>query len=89
MKDFNHEYLAYIDVQDAEKRTWRTDVLAFDTVREARLTRKESQAVDMEQKFYDLEVERTRNLENITTALLMLATSIDTLTRLSFAPIPI
>ena len=35
VKDFNHEYLAYIEVQDAEKRTWRTDVLAFDTVREA------------------------------------------------------
>ena len=86
VKDFNHEYLARVEVQDAEKQTWRTDVLAFDTAREARLTRKESLVADMEQKFYDLEVERTRNLGNMTTALLMLVSSMDTLTRLAFAP---
>ena len=40
----------------------------------------------MEQKFYDLEVERTRNLGNMTTALLMLASSMDTLTRFDYAP---
>ena len=81
VKDFNHKYLARVEAQDVEKRTWRTDVLAFDTAREARLTRKELKASDMEQKFYELEVERTRNLGNMTTALLMLASSMDTLTR--------
>lgn len=35
----------------------------------------------MNQKFYELEVERTRNLGNMTSALLMLASSMDTLTR--------
>ena len=81
VKDFNHEYLARVEAQDIEKRTWRTDVLAFDTAREARIAQKESVAANMEQKLYDLEVERTRNLGNMTTALLMLATSMDTLTR--------
>ena len=81
VKDFNHEYLARVEAQDIEKRTWRTNVLAFDMAREARLTKKESQAADMDQKLYELEVERTRNLGNMTSALLMLATSMDTLTR--------
>ena len=81
VKDFNHEYLARADAQDADKRTWRTEVLAFDNAREARLTQKESQATHMDLKFYELEVERTKNMGNMTTALLMLATSMDTLTR--------
>ena len=81
VKDFNHEYLARVEAQDIEKRAWRTDVLAFDTAREARLTHKENQAVDMDNKLYELEVERTKNLGNMTTALLMLASSMDTLTR--------
>ena len=89
VKDFNHEYLARVEAQDDEKRTWRSNVLAFDTAREARLTRQESLAANMEQKFFDLEVERTRNLGNMTTALLMLASSMDTLTRFFFAPAPI
>lgn len=74
VKDFNHEYLARIEAQDSEKRSWRTDVLAFDTVREARIAQNE-------QKFYELEVERTKNLGSMTAALLMLATSMATLTR--------
>ena len=81
VKDFNHEYLARVDAQDIEKRAWRDDVLAFDTAREARLTHKETQAADMDRKLYELEVERTRNLGNMTSALLMLASSMDTLTR--------
>lgn len=81
VKDFNHEYLARVEAQDVEKRTWRSDMLAFDNAREARLTKKESQAADMDQKLYELEVERTRNLGNMTSALLMLASSMDTLTR--------
>ena len=89
VKDFNHEYLARVEAQEIEKRTWRSDVLALDTAREERLTQKESKAADMEHKLYELEVERTRNLGNMTTALLMLATSMDTLTRYCFAPLPI
>ena len=81
VKDFNHEYLARVEAQDCEKRAWRSDVLAFDTARESRLTQKESKTADMNQKFYELEVERTRNLGNMTSALLMLASSMDTLTR--------
>ena len=41
MKDFNHEYLSRVEAQDSEKRTWRTDVLALDTAREARIAQKE------------------------------------------------
>jgi hypothetical protein len=84
VKDFNHEYLARVEAHDSEKRSWRTDVLAFDTAREARIAHKESQSASMEQKFYELEVERTKNLGNMTAALLMLATSMATLTRFFF-----
>ena len=56
-------------------------MLAFDRAREARIAQKKSQAPSMEQKFYELEVERTKNLGNMTSALLMLASSMDTLTR--------
>ena len=82
VKDFNHEYLARVEAQDIDKRTWRTDVLAFDTAREARITNKEMVAASLDQKLYELEVERTKNLGNMTSALLMLASSMDTLTRL-------
>ena len=85
VKDFDHEYLACVEAQDIDKRAWRTDVLAFDTAREARLTDKENQAADMDHKFYELEVERTRNLGNMTTVLFMLASSMDTLTRYAIA----
>lgn len=89
VKDFNHEYLARVEAQDSEKCTWRTDVLAFDTAREARIAQKESQAASMEHKFYELEVERTKNLGSMTAALLMMATSMATLTRFySYTPTP-
>jgi hypothetical protein len=87
VKDFNHEYLARVEAQDIEKRTWRTDVLAFDSAREARISQKEVVAASMEQKLYELEVERTRNLGNMTTVLLMLAKSMDTLTRCDMPPL--
>ena len=89
VKDFNHEYLARVEAQHIEKRTWRSDMLAFDTAREARLSEKESKATDMDQKLYELEVERTRNLGNMTSALLMLASSMDTLTRFDFTHLPL
>ena len=81
VKDFNHDYLARMEAQDLDRRSWRTDVLAFDHARELRIRQKESEASTMDQKFYELEVERTRNLGNMSTALLMLASSMDTLTR--------
>ena len=86
VKDFNHEYLARVEAQDIDKRTWRTDVLAFDTARETRISNKEMVAANLDQKFYELEVERTKNLGNMTNALLLLATSMDTLTRLCSSP---
>lgn len=88
VKDFNHEYLARVEAQDTDKRTWRTDMLAFDTAREARISQKETQAANMEQKFYELEVERTKNMGNMTGALLMLASSMDALTRYSILALP-
>ena len=84
VKDFNHEYMARVETSDMHKRAWRNDVMAFDTAREARIAMKEVQAAHMDEKFYQLEVERTKNLGNMTTALLMLASSMDTLTRFRY-----
>lgn len=86
VKDFNYEYLARVEAQEKEKRSWRTEVMALDTAREVRIANKEAEALNMDNKLYDLEVERTRNLGNMTSALLMLATSMDTLTRLCVHP---
>lgn len=61
-------------------------MMALDTAREARLARKETEGVNMNHKLYELEVERTKNLGNMTTALLMLATSMDALTRYGVTP---
>ena len=60
--------------------------MAFDTTREARIANKEAESSSMDNKLYDLEVERTRNLGNMTSALLMLASSMDTLTRCCVQP---
>ena len=80
MKDFNYEYLARVEAQEKDKRSWRSEVMALDTAREVRIANKEAEAYNMDNKLYDLEVERTRNLGNMTSALLMLASSMDTLT---------
>ena len=81
VKDFNFEYLSRMEAHDKDRRTWRTDQLAFDTAREARLVQKDSDAINMDNKMFELEAERTRNLGNMTTALMMLASSMDALTR--------
>ena len=81
VKDFNYEYLARVEAQERDKRTWRTEVMALDTAREVRIANKEAVNSNMDIKLYELEVERTRNLGNMTSALLMLASSMDTLTR--------
>ena len=70
-----------MEAQDKDKRAWRTEMLALDTAREARIARKDSEIVNIDQKLYELEVERTLNLGNMTSALLMLASSMDALTR--------
>lgn len=56
-------------------------MLAFDTAREKRIAQKKLEITNMDKKLYDLEVEITKNLGNTTTALMMLASSIDALTR--------
>jgi hypothetical protein len=81
VKDFNHEYLAHVEIQDKDKRVWRSDVMAMDMAREARIARKDAENLCMEQKLYELEAERTKNLGNMTSALLMMASSTDALTR--------
>ena len=86
VKDFNFEYLARVEAQDRDKRTWRSEMLALDMAREARIARKDSEVVNMDHKLYELEVERTKNLGNMTSALLMLATSMDALTRYGVPP---
>lgn len=86
VKDFNCDYIARLEAEDKEKRAWRSEVFAFDTAREARIALKEAQTVNMDEKLYSLEVERTRNLGNMTSALLMLASSMDALTRFCTLP---
>ena len=81
VKDFNFEYIARVEAQDKDRRAWRSDILAFDTAREARIAHKDAEVIDMDHKLYELEVERTKNLGNMTSALLMLASSMDALTR--------
>ena len=86
VKDFNYEYLARVEAQEKDKRFWRTEMMALDTAREARNAQKDAEAFNMDKKLYELEVERTRNLGNMTSALLMLASSMDTLTRFCVQP---
>ena len=81
VKDFNFEYLARVESQDKDRQAWRSDMLALDRAREARIAQKDTEVVSMDHKLYELEVERTKNLGNMTTALLMLASSMDVLTR--------
>ena len=86
VKDFNFEYIARVESQDKDKRAWRSEMLAFDTAREARIAHKDAQVINMDHKLYELEVERTKNLGNMTSALLMLASSMDALTRFTTLP---
>ena len=81
VKDFNYEYLARVEIQETDKRVWRRDVMALDTAREARIAKRDAENLNMEQKLYELEAERTKNLGNMTSALLMMASSMDALRR--------
>ena len=86
VKDFNYEYLARVEAQDKTKHTWRSEMMALDMARETRMARKEAETSNMDNKLYELEVERTKNLGNMTSALLMLASSMDALTRFCVQP---
>ena len=87
VKDFNFENLARVEAQERDKRAWRSDILALDTAREARLAKKDEEVISIDNKLYELEVERTRNLGNMTSALLMLESSMDALTRYTLLPL--
>jgi hypothetical protein len=87
VKDFNFEYLARVETQERDKRAWRSDILALDTANLARLAKKDEEVISMDRKLYELEVERTRNLGNMTSALLMLTSSMDALTRYTLLPL--
>ena len=54
--------------------------MALDMARESMIAQKDAEAFSMDKNFYELEVERTITLGNIT-KLLMLATSMDALTK--------
>lgn len=86
VKDFNYEYLARVEAQDKDKRSWRSEMMALDMARETRMAHKEAETSHMDNKLYELEVERTKNLGNMTSALLMLASSMDALTRFCVQP---
>lgn len=62
VKEFNYEYLARAETQNKNKRVWRTEVLALDMVREVKIAQNEAQIVNMDQFFYELKVEKTKNL---------------------------
>jgi hypothetical protein len=81
VKDFNCEYLERAKAQEKYMHSWRSKVMTLDITREARIAQKDVEAFHMDKKMYVLEVERTRNLGNMTSVLLMLASSIDALTR--------
>lgn len=81
INDFNNENLTHIEVQKRDRQAWKSNVLAFDTMWEARIAHKEVKVVNMDKKLHKLEVERTHNLENMNNALLMMASSMDVLAR--------
>ena len=56
-------------------------MLAFDMARQARIAQKETEVINMDKKMFELEVERTKNLGNMTSVLLMLVSFINALTR--------
>ena len=69
VKDFNCEYLARAEAQEKDKQSWRSEIMALDIAREARIAQKDVEAFHMDKKMYELEVERTRNLGNMTSVI--------------------
>ena len=86
VKDFNFEYLSRVEAQDNDRRHWRRELLALDKARETWIAQKDNEVTSMDKKLFELEVERTKNMGNMTTALLMLASSMDALTRCFVQP---
>lgn len=60
--------------------------MTLDMARETRIAHKDAEAFNMDKKLYELEVKRTKNLGNMTSALLMLASSMDALTMFCVQP---
>ena len=50
VKDFNFEYLARVEAQGKDKQAWRSDMLAFDKAREAKIAQKETEVINMDKK---------------------------------------
>jgi hypothetical protein len=50
-------------------------VLAFDTAREAKSVKNEMRTANMDQIFYELKVKKTKNLGNMISILILLASS--------------
>ena len=80
-KDYDFKFLRWMELQKREKCAWRSDVLAFDTTYEAKITKKDAHSTNMDQKLYKLEVESLWNLGNMVSALVMMACSIQSLVR--------
>ena len=87
VKEFNCDHNVRVAAQEKDKRAWRGEMYALDTARESRIALREAQTLDMDERLYNLEVERTKNLGNMTSALLMLASSMDALTRFCAPPL--
>jgi hypothetical protein len=96
VKDFHHDHMARVEVQEVEKRPSRSNIPAPETKREARVAVKETTSIismeerlyelevrktRMEERLYELEAQKTANMGNMTSALLMMASSMQTLTR--------
>lgn len=60
VKDFNNVYLDRVEAEDADRKAWRLNMLQQETHREACMAEKDANALRMEEKAYELELQRTR-----------------------------
>lgn len=95
VKDFHDDHMVRVEVQEVEKRPSRFHIPSPDSKREARVVVKETTSTSMEERLYELELRKTRmeerlneleahktvNMRNMTSAMLMMASSIQILTR--------
>ena len=94
-KDFHHDNMARVEMQEVEKRPCKSNIPVPNALREGKVVVKETTSRSMEERVYELEVSKTRieerlyeldvqktaNMGNMTSALLMMASSMQTLTR--------
>ena len=64
VKDFNFECLSRVEAQEKDKRAWRSEILAFDTTREARIAKKTTRSLAWIKSFMNW---RSRGLETLGT----------------------